>query len=167
MLSPSELRPQEHFSKMNERALAGISRANARRFRKPLPVTEAHVQQTVVEYLQLDGWRAIRTDPVSDRARGKGFGEVGMPDYLFVRYFPHPWEWHHQESPGDPSWHPGAECQADVLWIEFKRPGQKPGKHQLAWHEAERARGALVLVVDDIDKFVAFYKASGLARRVR
>ena len=41
----------------------------------------------MVEYLQLDGWRPIRTDPVSDRARGKGFGELGMPDYLFLRYW--------------------------------------------------------------------------------
>src|ERR1700674_894872 len=52
-------------------------------------LTEEQVQQTVGEYLQLDGWRALRTDPVSDRKRGTGFGEVGMPDYLFVRYGDH------------------------------------------------------------------------------
>jgi len=117
-------------------------------------LTEAHVQQTVTEFLQLEGWRAIRTDPVSDRKRGKGFGEVGMPDYLYVRYgIRH----------GDGSW---MGSQADVLWIEFKRPRQHPTKEQIVWHAVERGRGALVLVIDDINLFIAWYKNSGLGRRV-
>lgn len=113
-------------------------------------VTEAHVQQTVVEFLELDGWRAIRTDPVSRREWGKGFGEAGMPDYLFLRYYL-PDHLHSDNRP-----------IGEVLWIEFKRPGQKPRADQIAWHEAEHARGALVLVVDDIDHFIAWYKTSGL-----
>ncbi|MGP0075593.1 MAG: hypothetical protein ACLPWF_27065 [Bryobacteraceae bacterium] len=123
-------------------------------------LTEAHVEQTVTQFLELDGWRAIRTDPVSDRARGKGFGELGMPDHLYVRYgMPIT----RRNFSGHP---PEIQSGGQVLWVEFKRPGRKPTPHQLAWHEAERARGALVLVIDDINFFFAWYKRSGLARRV-
>jgi len=124
-------------------------------------VTEAHVQQTVTEFLELDGWRSIRTDPVSDRARGKGFGELGMPDYLYIRYAVYR-ETGLPASLDDP---PTARLWNQLLWIEYKRPGAKPTAHQIAWHKAERARGALVLVVDDIDAFRKWYAESGLKRR--
>lgn len=117
---------------------------------------ESHVQQTVREFLELDGWRAIRTDPVSDRARGKGFGEVGMPDYLFARYRRHEL---------DGKFHLDIGQIAELLWVEFKAPGRKATAHQLAWHAAERARGALVLVVDDIEAFREWYGKSGLQRK--
>lgn len=124
----------------------------------PRLLQESHIQQTVTEFLQLDGWHAIRTDPVSDRKRGKGFGELGMPDYLFIRYWP--------TFRGAPDIRLSTdETIAQVLWIEFKAPGKKPKAHQLAWHEAERKRGALVLVADDIDKFIGWYYNSGLKRR--
>jgi hypothetical protein len=120
---------------------------------------ESHVQQTVTELLQLDGWRSIRTDPVSDRKRGKGFGEIGMPDHLYIRYgLPIT----RRNFSGRP---PEIQSGGQILWIEFKRPGKSAKPHQLAWHEAEGARGALVMVVDDIDGFIAWYKASGLQRR--
>lgn len=148
-------------------------------------ILESHMQQTVVEFLQLDGWRAFRTDPVSDGAtvakirqailgcpalnhvrelifslikrcvRGKGFGEVGMPDYLFIRYLD-PADFEENEK----------KRWAEVLWIEFKRPGQKPKPDQNLWHATETARGALVMVVDDIDTFKDWYIASGLNRRI-
>lgn len=136
---------------------------SATRRETALTITEAHVQQTVREFLELDGWRAIRTDPVSDRTRGKGFGEVGMPDCLFLRYL------HYCQGPGCSGVNciPSHEVKAQVMWIEFKRPGQKPKPHQTRWIEAERARNALVLVVDDIDAFIAWYKASGLNTRMQ
>lgn len=124
-------------------------------------ITEAHVQKSVTDLLVLDGWRAIRTDPVSDRSRGKGFGEVGMPDYLYVRYDDFGWSGSLRE---------GSEIETKVLsqafFIEYKRPGGKLKPHQERWHAAERARGALVLVVDSIDDFMRWYAASGLARKV-
>jgi hypothetical protein len=55
---------------------------------------------------------------------------------------------------------------AEVLWIEFKRPGEKPRGDQQLWHAAERERGALVMVVDDIDAFLGWYAGSGLQRRI-
>ena len=125
-----------------------------------LPIAESHIEQTVTELLEWDDWRAIRTDPVSDRRRGKGFGEIGMPDHLYIRYL----HGDRIEFPG----HSTAVLKApasEALWIEFKRKGKSPKPHQLVWHDSERKRGALVLVVDDIDKFIAWYAGSGLKRR--
>lgn len=150
-----------------------------------MKISEAHIQQTVTQFMELDGWRHFRTDPVSDRAtvaairtavrrllipktyadlifaaidrciRGKGFGEPGMPDDLFIRYGTTNEDW--------PRW---AKSPAELMWIEFKAPGKLPEAHQLAWHDVERARGGLVKVVDDIDGYIAWYIRSGLARRV-
>ena len=120
-------------------------------------LTEAHVQQTCTEFLISDGWHAIRTELTVQKERGRVVGEVGMPDHLYIRYY---------DALSDRSeWPAHLATSAQVLWIEFKRPGRHPTKQQFAWHKAERARGALVLVVDDIDGFMAWYKASGLQRR--
>ena len=119
--------------------------------------SEADIERTVTEFLQLDGWRAIHTDPCSDRRRAKGFGELGMADHLYIRY-----KWLHPPLCDKEHFRPVSE----VLWIEFKAPGKKPEPHQARWHDAERLRGALVMVVDDIDKFTEWYKSSGLCRRI-
>lgn len=115
-------------------------------------LTEAHIQQTVREFLEADGWRAIRTEHALERTKeGKirrKVGEVGMPDMLFVRYL-------------DRSWVP-----ADVMWIEFKRPGNNLTPSQVAWHETEQERGALIVVVDDPDWFAEWYLQCGLNRRI-
>ena len=151
------------------------------------PILEKHVQQTVTEFLQLDGWRPLRMEGSNDRGfvrravahmaavaqlkpfiglitnclqscwKTTGVGELAMPDYLYIRYA------HFIDHRPDSSslYHKAAE----VLWIEFKRKNEQPKTEQLAWHEAERKRGALVMVVDDIDAFIAWYKTSGLQRR--
>ena len=129
--------------------------------RKPGQPSEAAIQRTVVELLEWDGWRAFRTEHAIERKESGGFkrrvGEVGMPDYLFIRYTVYlggdTWNWE------------GSETMSNVLWVEFKALGEKPDKDQLAWHAAERQRGAMVLVVDSIDGFQAWYAASGLKRR--
>ena len=128
---------------------AGIFRRRA--VRRHGTAAREHIQQTVTEFLEWDGWRPIRTEHAIERDEDGGFkrrvGEVGMPDYLFVRYDTHI----------STSW-------AQVLWIEFKRPGERPRWDQEVWHVTERLRGALVLVVDSIDDFRAWYAASGLQR---
>jgi hypothetical protein len=125
-----------------------------------LKVSEADVQQAVVLMLELDGWRAIRTDPVSDRSRGKGFGEVGMPDYLFIRY-----EFAHYCVNELPRGFLIAKSQwAQVIWVEFKAPGKTLKPHQTAWHSKEGARGARIFIVDDAVRFRETYKTSGLMR---
>jgi len=107
---------------------------------------ERDIQQTCTEFLELDGWRAFRTELTIQRERGRVVGERGQPDYLYLRYTD--------------------DGMARVLWIEYKKPGEKPRPDQLAWHEAERKRGGIVLVVDDIDWFMRWYRLGGLARFV-
>ena len=108
---------------------------------------ERDIQQTCTEFLELDGWRAFRTEYTIQRERGRVVGELGQPDYLYLRYTD--------------------DGMARALWIEYKKPGEKPRPDQLAWHEAERKRGGIVLVVDDIDWFMRWYRLGGLARNVR
>ena len=113
---------------------------------------EKQIEQTCTQILEHDGWRSLKTDPVSDKRRGKGFGELGMADVLYVRY-------------GfcvNPQW-------AEVLWIEFKRPGGVVADHQRAWHQLERKRRAVTLIAGEdfpatIEGFIAFYEKSGLKR---
>lgn len=116
---------------------------------------EAAIQEECVQLLVEDGWRALRTDPVSDRGRAKGFGEPGMADYLLLRYG-RCWDY----------------AGGEILWIEFKSSRGKPAKHQIAWHTRERARGAMTLVagVDfpaSVAGFREWYADSGLMRRAR
>ena len=127
---------------------------------------ESDIARTCSDLLIADGWRMLITDPVSDRGRGKGFGELGMADRLYLRYR----AWPKLVQGGSPS-----PDVAQVLWIEFKRiDGRgrttKASAHQLRWIEAERARGALVLLagVDfpaSIEGFLHYYRNSGLARK--
>lgn len=131
---------------------------------------EKEIQATCTSFLELDGWRSLRTDPVSDRSRGKGFGELGMADHLYIRY--------------DPCYadEPELEACGSVMWIEWKRERGGKGKralftkaekakiHQKAWHAAERARGALTLIAGEdfpatIEGFTAWYAQSGLQRK--
>jgi hypothetical protein len=121
---------------------------------------ESDIARTCSDYLEADGWRMIITDPVSDRQRGKGFGELGMADRLYIRY---------------PRGERTFKTFAQVLWIEWKRI-DKQGKTtkatalQKSWHEAERARGALTWIAGEdfpasIEGFIEFYQASVLKRR--
>ncbi len=137
-----------------------------------IPLKESDIARTVRDFLAAQGWRVIVTDPVSDRSRGKGFGEIGMADLLVLRYRPWPVEWHDENG-----WHPKVQCQAEVIWLELKRIDAKgrttkATPAQKLWHQAERARGALVWVAGEdfeasIEGFCNFYKASGLMRRVK
>lgn len=165
--------------------------------RKPSPPRtdplERHIQDHCTDLMVLDGWRHLRTDPVSDRAslstarrlvnadtalsqsakvtvlgilaksaRGKGFGEPGMCDDLFIRYSGHA--------------HPDCQCSvckterarpADVLWVEFKRLGETARLEQRLWHEAERRRGALVLVAGDPGPFGFAPSIEGFKAKIR
>ena len=128
-------------------------------------VSEAHVEHTCTAMLELDGWRALKTDPVSRREWGKGFGEKGMADCLYIRYHPEAIRLHSRTL-----------CEtaaAEVLWVEWKTMrGEKATKlagHQVDWHTLERKRGALTLKagVDfpaTIEGFKRFYETSGLMR---
>lgn len=141
---------------------------NHRQRAKELGLTEKHVQETVTQFLELDGWRAIRTEHAIERNERGGFkrrvGEVGMADTLFIRYgvvYTAPNLGIKVD--GAALW---VERRDQVMFIEFKAPGKFMEAHQRRWADAERARGALVLVVDDIDNFMKrWYPESGLQRR--
>ncbi len=88
-----------------------------------------------------------------ENAKGRyvQFGEPGVTDWLF---------WHPMFTPDffRGPLEDKRRANVSMLWIEFKSPGKKPQQHQLAWHEAERARGALVVVVDHYETFRDWYR---------
>jgi hypothetical protein len=111
---------------------------------------ESLIEAECCHLLAEDNWRILKTNPVSDRGRGKGFGEPGMADTLALRYGKQ-----------------GAACE--VMWLEWKAPGGRVRKHQAEWHMKERARGAMTAIagVDfpaSINGFRSWYRATGLAR---
>lgn len=141
---------------------------------KPPQLSEKQIQETCTRFLELDSWRVLRTDPVSRREWGKGFGEPGMADCLYMRYY---------NQRGD---HTATEAEqrvrAQLMWIEWKRERGGNGKralstraekaktHQRAWHAAERTRGALTLIAGEdfpanIEGFEKWYRESGLQRK--
>jgi hypothetical protein len=138
-----------------------IYRRNLEVFGKPEPAelpekpaegaSEALIEGECCKLLAEDGWRTLKTDPVSDRRRGKGFGELGMADTLCLRY--------------------GRQgAAAEVMWLEWKSRNGRVAKHQLEWHTRERARGAMTAIagVDfpaSVRGFRTWYRASGLAKR--
>ncbi len=133
----------------------------------PVEWPEHMIEQECTRLLEQDGWRALRTDPVSDRGRGKGFGELGMADHLYFRYA------YRKEDPWNVDDEPEQEafgrCHCQILWIEFKSAKGKPSKDQITWHTIERARGALTWIagVDfpaSVAGFVEHYRKSGLNR---
>jgi hypothetical protein len=140
---------------------------------RALPNLEKDLQEACARVLELDGWRRLRTDPVSRREWGKGFGEPGMADDLFIRYLFTVESWQAEYSGFDRS-------TAEVLWVEWKRlrpskrgytwgKATKAAIHQQAWHALERKRGALTLIAGEdfqatTDGFIAWYRESGLMR---
>lgn len=143
--------------------------AGARQFQPSrLPaMRESDLEIYGTDLLALDGWRALKTDPVSRREWGKGFGETGMADHQYIRYGME--GAHIEETLAD-------RCWAQILWIEWKRirPGRRKAEqaaaHQRAWIRNERFRGAVVLLAGaDFEAtpegFLAFYRKSGLMRR--
>ena len=145
-----------------------------------LVLRESDIARTCSDLLQADGWRMVITDPVSDKSRGKGFGELGMADRLYIRYASMPTILPASAQPclpplGDPDCPPSNRSiwADEVMWIEWKRTvrgrATKPTQHQLDWHRDERARGALTLIAGEdfpatIEGFCAWYNASGLQR---
>ena len=137
----------------------------------PLALTEKHLEEACSRVLELDGWRRLKTDPVSRREWGKGFGELGMADDLYIRY-------------NDLLKKPAhiSPCAAEVMWIEWKRllgnvtvvsgayKATKAAQHQKDWHLLERKRGALTLIAGEdfpatFEGFMAWYRTSGFMRR--
>jgi hypothetical protein len=54
----------------------GVADPDARPERPAGDVRETVIEAECCKLLAQDGWRILKTDPVSDRGRGKGFGEL-------------------------------------------------------------------------------------------
>jgi len=132
---------------------------------------EIHIEQTIVQAMELDGWRVLKYEENFSERKRKRTGEAGACDRLFIRYS----RFDLIELPTGGYGVLKAPA-AEVLWWEFKRvrAGRKKATHlepeQVNWIAAERARGALVWVagVDHpatIEGCAAHYLNSGLARR--
>ena len=125
----------------------------------PVDRLEAPIQAECLNLLERDDWRILVTNPVSDRSKGKGFGELGMADALAIRYRP-------TDNPGG-----AGSADASIMWLEFKRgKGGVLASHQRSWHIKERARGALTVIAGEdfepsVEGWKAWYCASGLMRR--
>ena len=136
-----------------------------------MELRERDIAETCSDILIWDGWRMLVTDPVSDKSRGKGFGEKGMADRLYIRYgFSQP-GFLNMGIRNPNIYH---RSQVELMFIEWKRTvrgrATKPTQHQLDWHRDERARGALTLIAGEdfpatIEGFQVWYRDSGLQRR--
>lgn len=123
----------------------------------PGKLRERDIQEACCDLLALDGWRRLRCETVSRREWGKGFGERGMADDLFIRY-------------ADQSEVTNHSGRADIMWCEWKSATGKAAAHQKAWHQAERMRGACTYIAGEdfprsVDGFLEFYRKSGWMRR--
>lgn len=134
------------------------TRLARRKRRAPQPL-ERDINKGIRDILELDGWRIVMMETVSDHERRRYFGEPGMPDMLCLRYCVMP-----KEVPID------ARILADVLWIEGKRRTGKVAANQADWHRAERRRGAITVIAKQdfdatIEGFFSWYGTSGLMRK--
>jgi hypothetical protein len=132
-----------------------------------LRILEADIERTCVEFLQCDGWRALKMEQNRSEKKGKTVGERGMADHLFIRYG--------KQGAGESFCASVYGVNAQVLFVEFKRltASGKPTKlseAQLDWHRMERARGALTIIAGidfeaSIEGFICWYQESGLQHR--
>ncbi len=150
------------------RVRSNLEKDIAKRTIRGLAPSEAQIQQTCTEWLALDGWRAIVTDP--PHMRGLGVSEKGIPDRLYIRYC-YSGENCSTSAKNGSRWDMNARLlHTQAVWIEWKKKGGKAKEHQKDWHYAERLRGALVWVAGEnfpatIEGFQKFYRESGLMRR--
>lgn len=129
---------------------------------------EKDIERACSDLMKLDGWRMIVTDP--PQLRGLGVSEKGIPDRLYIRYglCGYLYAKHMVETRNilDGPF----EASAEVIWVEWKRPGGVLSPVQGAWHMLEDKRGALTWIAGhdfpaSVDGFLEFYRASGLNRR--
>lgn len=124
---------------------------------------ERDIQGACEDLLQWDSWRIFRLEQNWSERKVKSVGEAGAPDCLAIRYRP-------TFKAGSKTLISLWESVAEVLFVEWKRPGGKSSQRQVDWHALERKRGALVWLAGEtfpasVDGFLAHYRASGLNRR--
>jgi len=108
-------------------------------------------QKKIIEYLTLRGWVVERMNSGMMPAKYGGktryvhLHTAGTPDVQALRKAP--------ACDGD------TQPYTEVLYIEVKRPGEKPTEVQLAQHERLREKGGARVIVatswEDIDRVLA------------
>lgn len=132
--------------------------------RRPREKREAALKAEANKLMQADGWRVWNLESVRDATRGRGFGEPGMPDTLYIRK-------HTLDLRS------GGRHLYEVLYVEWKiiRPGRKGAEraqvHQKLWHAAERGRGFWTVIAGEdftatLDGFINWYASNNLNRSV-
>ena len=109
---------------------------------------ESVIERQISDYLSLDSWFTRHFELNYSERKQLVVGERGMPDLLCLRYQP----------------------EANILWIEVKRPGGAVSRWQREWRLRERARGAMVIVASidfepSLNGFVEWYEKSKLQVR--
>lgn len=124
-----------------------------------LQLSERDVTKQVKDFLEHRNWRPLRTQSGKfSNPSGQTFqiGEDGMADFEMVHYLK------------------GIEAKPAglslVLWVEVKKPNARMSctcephhnktcrmHRQMKWRQREELRGAVVVKVDDIKNFEAFY----------
>lgn len=134
-----------------------------------LKVSEADIEKTCTDLLELDGWRSFKMEQNFSERKVKVTGEKGMPDHLYIRSGLTYWLIEHAGLDTNDITTYAVLAGSQVMWIEYKSAKGLLATHQRLWHETERRRGALVLVagVDfpaSIEGFQSWYRSSGLNR---
>ena len=135
-------------------------------------VSEAQVEETCTQWLALDGWIALVTDPKQLRGLGvtepgiadkqyRRAGHCGLSDKQLIALFPAMTIYE-------------IRAESDLMFVEWKRvragKATKTSVKQDAWHAKEKLRGFLTLRAGidfqaTIREFQEFYRQSGLMRR--
>jgi hypothetical protein len=110
-----------------------------------LKLSENDVEAQVVSWLKTMGWRVYRMS-VGARQNSNGgwvkFGEKGVADYMAWRVV-NIWK------------APPRHCE--LLFLEVKRPGEKPSAHQVRWLEQAQWSGVNAWWVDSLALFQTYY----------
>lgn len=91
--------------------------------------TETEIQKEIMDYLTLHGWEVYRMN--SGTRAGTKLHKPGTPDLMIQK-------------------------NGTTIWIEVKRPGEKPSVIQKKRHEEIRANGFKVFVVTSLDELLSY-----------
>ena len=108
-------------------------------------LSERDVARQVRDFLEYRGWRCFRWNvglATNQQGTVTRYGEKGMADLMFLYY---DYDVEHAGS---------ALC----LWIETKREGADLRPEQVTWQLKESKLGALIVTVDQYEKFLTWYR---------
>jgi hypothetical protein len=106
---------------------------------------ERDVARQVRDFLEAYGWRCFRWNvglATNQQGTVTRYGEKGMADLMFLYY----------------DYDAGHEGSALCLWVETKAEGKDLRPEQVTWQLKESKLGALIVTVDQFEKFRTWYR---------